>query len=249
MHQHSPFEDLGHRNGKALASDASRAAATTRQHGNASGCPQSASLQDYVKLQPTAFPLRSKARDTNEAELKPLMIAGLGGDAAAHRTLLEKLSGYLRAFYRSKLVRAARTAEATEDLVQEALMAVHTKRHTYDPGELLTPWVYAIARYKLIDYLRRTRASMTDVPIEDAGEIVAHNDHDAAESALDLARLLARLPDKMRLAIQYVKLDGHSVADAATRCGISESAIKINVHRGLKILAASVAQGRKHEDG
>lgn len=182
---------------------------------------------------------------TKEAELKLLMTASLVGDATAHRELLATLSGHLRAYYRSRLVRAGRTADETEDLVQETLMAVHTQRHTYDPDDLLTPWVYAIARYKLIDYLRRTHASMTDVPIEDAGEIIAHNDRDATESALDLAKLLARLPDKMRRAIQYVKVDGLSVADAAVRCGVSESAIKINVHRGLKILAASIAQERK----
>ena len=185
---------------------------------------------------------------TTETELKALMIASLRGDAAAHRVFLESLSGYLRAYYKRKLVRVGRAAEETEDLVQEALMAVHTQRHTYDPGELLTPWVYAIARYKLIDYLRRTHAAMSDVPIEDVGELIAYNDHDAAESALDLAKLLTRLPEKMRLAIQYVKLDGLSVAEAAARCGVSESSIKINVHRGLKILAASIAEKGKHED-
>ena len=122
-----------------------------------------------------------------EAELKALMIAGLGGDALAHRMLLASLSGHLRAFYKRRLVRSGRAAEETEDLVQEALMAIHTQRHSYDPRQLLTPWVYAIARYKLIDYLRRTHATVADVPIEDVGEIIAHSDHDAAESALDLA--------------------------------------------------------------
>lgn len=183
-----------------------------------------------------------------EAKLKPLMIASRKGDAIAHRELLDSLSGHLRAYYKRKLVLAGRAFEQAEDLVQEALMAVHTQRHTYDPNELLTPWVYAIARYKLIDYLRRTHASMSDVPIENAEELVAHNDHDAAESAHDLAKLLDRIPQKMRTAIRYVKLDGLSVADAAARCGVSESSIKINVHRGLKILAAFVARNGTHED-
>jgi RNA polymerase sigma-70 factor (ECF subfamily) len=128
-------------------------------------------------------------------------------------------------------------------------MAVHTQRHTYDPDQPLTPWVYAIARYKLIDHLRRTRASMTEVPVEDAGQLMARDDRVAAESALDLAKLLSRLPDKTRMAIQHVKLDGLSVAEAAVRCGISESAVKINVHRGLKALAAFISRENEHEDG
>jgi RNA polymerase sigma-70 factor (ECF subfamily) len=121
-------------------------------------------------------------------------------------------------------------------------MAIHTRRHTYDPAEPLTPWVHAIARYKLIDYLRRTRTSSADVPIDDAEEVTAQDDHVGTESAYDLARLLAKLPEKMRRAIQSVKLDGLSVAEAAARCDMSESDVKVSVHRGLRALAASIAR-------
>src|SRR5713101_6453275 len=102
---------------------------------------------------------------SNEAALRALMKAGLDGDSAAHRTLLERLSGQLRAYYKERLARIGRSAAEAEDLVQEALIAVHIQRHTYDLAEPLTPWVYAIARYKLIDHLRRTRASRAEVPI------------------------------------------------------------------------------------
>jgi len=180
-----------------------------------------------------------------EAELRALMKASLAGDGAAYRTLLNRLSANLRAYYKSRLARIGRSATEAEDLVQEALMAIHTRRHTYDPAEALTPWVYAIARYKLIDHLRRTRASMTDLPIEDAEEIMAHDDHVGAESANDLARLLSELPDKMRRAIQAVKLDGLSVVEAASQCGMSESAVKVNEHRGLKALTASIAREKR----
>lgn len=181
----------------------------------------------------------------SEAELKGLMTAGLDGDAAAYRMLLERLSRHLRAYYKSRLARIGRSATEAEDLVQEALMAIHTRRHTYDATALFTPWVHAIARYKLIDHLRGARPSMTDVPLDDADELVARDDQIGAESALDLQRLMSGLPDKMRRAIQHVKLDGLSVAEAANRTGMSESAIKVNVHRGLKALALSVARQRK----
>src|ERR1019366_5094622 len=102
-----------------------------------------------------------------------------------------RLSANLRAYYKARLARIGRSATEAEDLMQEALMAIHTQRHTYDPAEALTPWVYAIARYKLIDHLRRTRSSMTDLPIEDAGEIIAQDDYVATESANDLTRLLS----------------------------------------------------------
>lgn len=180
----------------------------------------------------------------SELELRRLMRAGLDGDASAYRTLLDRLSRHLRAYYRGKLTRIGRSQTEAEDLVQDTLMAIHTRRHTYDTGEPFTPWVQAIARYKLIDHLRRNRFSMTDVPIEDAGDFEAQDDHVGAESAHDLDRLLAGLPEKMRRVIRFVKLDGLSVAEAAKRCGMSESAIKVSVHRGIKAMAAAVSQGK-----
>jgi RNA polymerase sigma factor (sigma-70 family) len=181
----------------------------------------------------------------NEAELRALMRASLSGDAIAYRTLLSRLSANLRAYYKGKLARIGRSATEAEDLMQEALMAIHTRRHTYDPAEALTPWVYAIARYKLIDHLRRTRASVADLPPEDAEEIMAQDDYVGTESANDLTKLMSKLPEKMRRAIQAVKLDGLSVAEAAAQCGMSESAVKVNIHRGLKALVASIARERR----
>jgi RNA polymerase sigma-70 factor (ECF subfamily) len=178
----------------------------------------------------------------NEVELRALMRAGLGGDAVAYRTLLTRLSANLRAYYKGRLARIGRSAAEAEDLMQDALVAIHTRRHTYDPAQALTPWVYAIARYKLIDHLRHTRASMADLPIEDAKEIMAQDDYVGTESASDLTRLMSQLPEKMRRAIQAVKLDGLSVAEAARKCDMSESAVKVNVHRGLKALVALVAR-------
>jgi RNA polymerase sigma-70 factor, ECF subfamily len=170
------------------------------------------------------------------------MLAGLGGDAAAYRTLLDRLSRHLRAYFNRRLSRAGRSGSEAEDLVQETLLAIHTSRHTYDPSEPLTPWAHAIARYKLIDYFRRTRAIGAQVPLEESAAIVAENDDQAgAESSLDLDTLLGQLPDKMQRAIRCVKIEGLSVAEAAQRCGMSESAVKVNVHRGLKALSRAVA--------
>src|ERR1700704_2121234 len=111
---------------------------------------------------------------THEIELKALMLASLDGDAASHRALLERLSRRLRAYYKGKLAGIGRDATEAEDLVQEAVLAIHIKRHTYDPAEPLTPWVHAIARYKLIDFLRRNRAALADVPIDQADEVMAN---------------------------------------------------------------------------
>src|SRR6266571_4156559 len=105
---------------------------------------------------------------SDEPELRALMLAGLDGDEASHKTLLMKLSAYLRAYFKGQLMRMGRGPADAEDLVQETLIALHTRRHTYDRSQLLTPWLSAIARYRLVDYLRRTKASMADLPIDAA---------------------------------------------------------------------------------
>lgn len=181
----------------------------------------------------------------NEAELKQLMLAGLDGDSAAYRSLLECLSRLLRNYYRARLRSIDRGATEAEDLMQDVLVAIHTRRHTYDTSLPFLPWLYAVARHKLIDHLRQTRGSLANVSLDDAGELVGRENHDEVESSHDLQKLLRQLPEKKRRAIQCVKLDGLSVAEAAARCGMSESAIKVNVHRGLKTLAVSIAREKK----
>jgi len=181
-------------------------------------------------------------------ELKALMVASLDGNAGSYRSLLDRLSSRLRAYYKGKLARVGRGATEAEDLVQEVLLAIHLKRHTYDTGEPFTPWVHTIARYKLIDYLRRTRTAAS-VPLDEGTEVMAQDDHADAESSHDVRKLLERLPEKMRCSIECVKLEGRSVAEAAERCGISESGVKINIHRGLRTLATFIARETKNENG
>lgn len=170
------------------------------------------------------------------------MLASMDGDTAAHKALLTVLSSHLRAYFKRRLMRIGRGSADAEDLVQETLIAIHSRRHTYDRSQPLTPWLYAVARYRLVDYLRRTKTSAANVPIEEAEEVLAQDDPSAIESGLDLQTLLARLSPKARQAIQYVKLEGMSVNEAAARSGMSPSAIKVSVHRGLKALSGLVRQ-------
>ena len=173
-----------------------------------------------------------------EARLRDLLLRGLAGDALAYHAFLKELSAHLRAFLRKRL---AQLPDEVEDIVQEALLAVHNQRHTYEAEQPLTAWVHAIAKYKLVDLLRRRagREALND-PLDDEHDVLASTDSDAAEARRDLSKLLEHLPDRHRLPIVHVKLHGRSVAEAAQLTGMSESAIKVGVHRGLKALAARI---------
>jgi RNA polymerase sigma-70 factor (ECF subfamily) len=170
-----------------------------------------------------------------EERLRSLLIRGLAGDASAYHIFLSELTAHLRSFVRRRL---AHLPEEVEDLVQELLLAIHNQRHTYDSAQPLTAWVQAIARYKLVDLLRRrSRTNGLHDPLDDDYDLLAAADGDAAEARYDLAKLLQQLPDRQRLPILYVKIEGRSVADAAERTSMSESAVKVGIHRGLKALA------------
>jgi RNA polymerase sigma-70 factor (ECF subfamily) len=173
-----------------------------------------------------------------EEHLRGLILQNLAGNAAAYRIFLDELTTHLRSYLRRRL---GGLPEEIEDLLQELLLAVHNKRHTYDPKQPLTAWVQAIARYKLVDLLRRRSRSeaLTD-PLDEDDQMFATTANDAAEAQYDVAKLLRGLPDRQRLPILYVKIEGASVTDTAVRTGMSESAVKVGIHRGLKALAQRI---------
>ena len=175
---------------------------------------------------------------TAESRLKALFVDGLAGDATAYRRFLAELTRHLRGFLRKRI---PRFPDDVEDLVQEILLAVHNARHTYRSDEPLTAWVHAIARYKLMDFFRaRARCECLNEPIDNYAEIFAVTVDEPSEARRDISKLIERLPDKQRLSILHVKLQGLSVAETAQLTGLSESTVKVSVHRGLKALAARV---------
>ncbi|MFC7288942.1 sigma-70 family RNA polymerase sigma factor [Herminiimonas glaciei] len=173
--------------------------------------------------------------ELGELRLHALFVQGLAGDEAAYRNFLQLTASYLRAFLRRRL---SRWPDEVEDLVQESLLAIHNQRMTYEVDAPLTAWVYAIARYKLIDWLRRhTRREMLNDPLDDENELFSTADSDAHEAQRDLSKVLDLLPEQQRAAIMHTKLEGWSVRETANALKISEASVKVAVHRGLKTLA------------
>lgn len=153
------------------------------------------------------------------------------GDRSAYRLLLGACRDWLIRYYARRIA-----PQSVDDLVQETLLSLHTKRATYDPSRPFYPWLAAIARYRWIDALRKMTRD------EELGEGDASVDHEeeAILSRLSLASLLTHLSKAQANAITLTKVEGRSVEEAARICGQSESLIKVNVHRGLKKLAALV---------
>ena len=173
----------------------------------------------------------------SEDTLRALMIGGLDGDAGDHAALLRALVPLLQGFYR----RRAGDGDV-DDLVQDTLIAVHTRRVTYDRARPFTAWLFAIARYKMIDHFRRNRRT---IPMEGLEEILVTEGFEESSGArMDIDQLLDTLPDKQARMIRATRIDGLSVAEAAERDQLGESDVKVSVHRGIKALMTRVGGGR-----
>ena len=172
-----------------------------------------------------------------EAQYREWMLAALAGDAASYRMLLQGLTRHLRHYFARRLDNGA-----AEDAVQETLIAIHARRATYDPALPFTAWVFGIARYKLIDEYRRSKRRAT-VPLDEAADLFGHDEATDAIARRDVGKLLAKLPQAKQQLVRDIKLDGVSIADAAARTGMSESAVKVSVHRAIKSLNEGLEGG------
>lgn len=172
-------------------------------------------------------------RAAEEVRWSRAMVAAQAGDSAAYRTLLGELDLVLRSY----LPRLLGESSLLEDAVQEALIAVHKARHTYDPRRPFRPWFLAIARHKAIDQLRRGRnPALQGASQHEEQEQVEPGAENRPGAALEVARMLSGLPGTFREAIVLTKLQGRTVEEAAAHEGVSATAMRSRVARGMRLL-------------
>jgi RNA polymerase sigma-70 factor (ECF subfamily) len=176
--------------------------------------------------------------EERERHWRAWMVAAQDGDSASYEKLLRDLVPHVRSVVRRRLF----DASAVEDVVQNVFMSVHRARHTYRPDRPFGPWINAIARNAVVDFMReRAQRGRREISLEHGGvPEPAVEEGTPGESALDpaLAQALERLPTAQREAVTLIHLDGLSVAEAAARAGVSKSALKVRAHRGYRALRA-----------
>jgi RNA polymerase sigma factor (sigma-70 family) len=173
---------------------------------------------------------------TLESQWSVLFAQGNSGDAQAYREFLESITPYLRGLVRRKCSLLGAESDA-EDIVQEILLVIHLKRATWDSKRPVGPWISTIARNKFIDSMRR-RGRHVSIPLEDVIEsLPAQQDQDDANGQT-VSYLLEKLKSPQRDIVQLISLEGGSVRDTAEQLGMSEGAVRVSLHRALKVLAA-----------
>ena len=176
-----------------------------------------------------------------EDEWTVLMRLAISGDSAAYQRLLKAVTPVLRAGARRGLARAGQPIDQSEDVVQDILLAVHLKRHTWDVNAPFAPWLFAIARNKLIDALRR-RGRRVFVNIDDFAEIIPDEPVAETASASEIATLLLTLPPRQRDVLQSIAVESASIRDTAAKFAMSEGAVRVALHRALTSLTAKLRE-------
>lgn len=174
----------------------------------------------------------------DEKELAHLMALSQAGDKESYKLLLGRLQIMLKKFVDNSFRRLGlANTGGQEDVLQEILLAIHSKRANYDPTQFFLPWVYAIARYKTIDFLRKNKVLFrSSISIDDELynlEILASHELGTLH---DLEKLLGLLPEKQSIILRLMKIEGLSIKEVNDKTGYSPSDIKVNVHRALKTL-------------
>jgi RNA polymerase sigma-70 factor (ECF subfamily) len=163
-----------------------------------------------------------------------LMVSAQAGNESDYRQLLTELTDVVYNFLRSRFG----NHHFIEDCVQETLIAIHQARHTYDRHRLFRPWLFAIVRHKAIDTLRKqnTRQRITN-QFKVEQEILSRTSQQSeAENEIFKGRLLESLSVQYREVLILTKIIGFSITETAEKLGISESLVKVRVHRAIRKL-------------
>ena len=161
----------------------------------------------------------------DEAELARLMRAAIAGDERAYGDFLQRAACLVRGFARRRIVQGGLDPE---DIVQETLLAIHMKRHTWRQDAPVTPWLYAIANYKLIDAFRR-RGRRVEIEIGEISDTLAMPEAQTI-SDREIGRALGTLAPGQRSVVAAVSVNGRSIGETAKRLGMSETAVRVALH-------------------
>ena len=167
------------------------------------------------------------------------MRAAQAGCSASYVRLLTDISDAFRQVAGADLRRYGLQQSDGDDVLQDVLLAIHLKRHTWRPDHPFLPWLRAIARHKILDFVRR-RSRRDETSIEPFAEVFAAPEPQP-DNSIQVQRMLGELPRRQREVVEQLAVGGASVADAASKLKMSRGAVYVSFHRGLATLSALVA--------
>ena len=141
-------------------------------------------------------------------------------------------------------------AEA-EDVVQETMMKVWSRRNDWDKIASIEAFCLTICRNLALDKMRRMDNQVQTLePGEDAEDSsYAANPEEQTVQRDRIAlvrRLIDQLPEKQRSVMQLRDMEGKSYRDIADIMGISEEQVKINIFRARQTIKKEFTKQEKY---
>lgn len=175
----------------------------------------------------------------DEIKVRVLILQSDVGDLVAYRELLLWLEGHAHSLVSRTLIPYRNfPKELCSDIVQEILIAFHETHQTFDRERPVIPWINAIIRHKTIDFLRKKdfRVLMNGVDWETLHDALEGKSSADPVEVAEAEKALASLGEKEAELIRLAKIEGLSMEEMSTKLGLSESNIKVSLHRAMKAL-------------
>jgi RNA polymerase sigma-70 factor (ECF subfamily) len=180
-------------------------------------------------------PARRWAPVSEAGDEVALVVAARDGDRAAFGTLYER---YGRMVHGVLLARVPR--RQVEDLVQDVFLSALRRLDTLRDPARFGGWLAIIARNRATDFHRRARETV-ELTDEIAGSAGGDDDE-----ALAVLALLRGLPEAYRETLVLRLVEGMTGPEIAARTGMTEGSVRVNLHRGMKLLKAKLGVGSDH---
>ncbi len=133
--------------------------------------------------------------------------------------------------------------ELANDVTQEVFITAWKQRHRFDPGRgVLAGWLVGIARYKILEALRRRQLYLIDDRSLSAARLVSPDSVGALADRLVLADALGELPWRTRALITMAFHEQLTHAEISERTGLPLGTVKSEIRRGLERLRRQMDQ-------
>lgn len=165
-----------------------------------------------------------------------LVEAVLGGDTDAFGRLYQTYSRMVHGILLARVPYGE-----VDDLVQDVFLVAFRKLDTLRDAERFGPWLAMIARNRAMDFHRRSRET-TELP-----ETLAHVSTPQAE-ANEALTFIRELPEAYREPLILRFVEGMTGPEIAARTGLAPASVRVNIHRGMKLLRARLQEqgGKEH---
>jgi RNA polymerase sigma-70 factor (ECF subfamily) len=161
----------------------------------------------------------------NETAIEAVLVtAALEGDRDGFGRLYDLYAPLVHGILLARVPRAE-----VDDLVQDIFLQAFKKLHTLRNGSAFGPWIAMIARNRAVDFHRHSRES-----VEITEDMGGSNTSDSR--ATEILELIRNLPDAYRETLVLRLVEGMTGPEIAARTGLTPASVRVNLHRGMKLL-------------